>query len=76
MTKILSNFLLLRCLKSIIYNGFAELRITMISAFDIRLSRWYLRFPTALNVYFAICVASTFFVVNKLVSLGKDELYS
>ncbi len=23
----------------------------------------------------AICVASTFFVVNKLVSLGKDELY-
>ena len=26
MTKILSNFLLLRCLKSIIYNGFAELR--------------------------------------------------
>ena len=27
MTKILSNFLLLRCLKSIIYNGFAELRM-------------------------------------------------
>src|SRR5574344_999043 len=31
----------------------------MISAFDIRLSRWYLRFPTALNVYFAICASKT-----------------
>src|SRR5574344_1656716 len=31
----------------------------MISAFDIRLSRWYLRLPTALNVYFAICASKT-----------------
>ena len=31
----------------------------MISAFDMRLSRWYLRFLSALNVYFAICASKT-----------------
>ena len=31
----------------------------MISAFDMRLLRWYLRFPSDLNVYFAICASKT-----------------
>ena len=31
----------------------------MISAFDMLLSRWYLRFLSALNEYFAICASKT-----------------
>ena len=47
------------CFKQRYPDEWKRIIITMISAFDMRLSRWYLRFLSALNVYFAICASKT-----------------